>query len=80
MSKIAAQKIHPTAIPPEIDRAKNKVEFGGVFFVPRRSHVNAPRLPRITPQIDHQNTTICTSFSRKTPAKTLIHQRQKNLQ
>jgi hypothetical protein len=70
-------KVHPTAIPPEIDCAKNKVEFGGAFFVSRRSHVNAPRLPRITPQIDHQNTTICTSFSQKILAKALIHQLQK---
>jgi hypothetical protein len=58
-------------------RNANKVQFGGVFFVARRSHVKAPRLPRITPQIDHQNTTNCTPFLRKTPAKTPIPQSQK---
>jgi hypothetical protein len=36
---------------------ENKVEFGGVFFATHLARVNAPHLPRISPQIDHQNTT-----------------------
>jgi hypothetical protein len=41
--------------------------------------VNSPRLPRISPQLHHKNTTRCTRFSAKPPAKTHIHQRKKNL-
>jgi hypothetical protein len=39
--------------------------------------IKPPHLPRITPQIDHQNTTFCTSLLPKPPAKTHIYQRRK---
>jgi hypothetical protein len=42
--------------------------------------VKAPRLPRIPPQIHHQNTTFCRAFLPKPPAKTGKHHTKKLLQ
>src|SRR4051812_25949450 len=35
-------------------------------------------LPRNSPQLHHQNTTICTPLFAKTPAKTALHHSRKN--
>jgi hypothetical protein len=48
-----------------------------MFFVRGKRGVKAPRLPRNSPQLHHKKTTVCTPLFAKTPAKTLLHHRQK---
>jgi hypothetical protein len=74
----SGQKVHPNSDPSRKENhAKNKVQFGGVFFDAKLVTTKPPHLPRITPQIHHQTTTFCTSLLPKPPAKTHIHQRRK---
>jgi hypothetical protein len=56
---------------------KNKVRKCGVFFEREKVSVKSPRLPRISPQNDHQNTTFCTHFFAKPPVKHRFRPRQK---
>jgi hypothetical protein len=58
-------------------RPENKVGNRGVFFASQKRAAKAPRLPRITPQIHHENTTFCTLFFANTPAKTQFHHARK---
>ena len=39
------------------------------IFRPEKAAINAPRLPRISPQLHHKSTTFCTRFSPKPPCK-----------
>ena len=48
---------------------KNKSIIPVPFFEARKLTVSRPALPRISPQIHHQNTTFCHPFSPKTPVK-----------
>jgi ABC-type phosphonate transport system ATPase subunit len=47
-----------------------------LFIVGEKASGNSPRLPHIPPQLHHKNTTLCTRFSLKSPAKTAFHQRR----
>jgi hypothetical protein len=49
-----------------------------MFFVRGKRGVKAPRLPRNSPQLHHEKTTLCTPLFAKTPAKTPLHHRQNN--
>jgi hypothetical protein len=49
---------------------KNKVEIRGMFFTAQKQAVTAPRLPRIPPQLHHENTTPKTPIFTKHPSKT----------
>jgi hypothetical protein len=51
---------------------ENKVEIRGMFFSTQKQAINAPRLPRIPPQLHHKNTTPKTPISPKPPLKTPI--------
>jgi hypothetical protein len=67
------------SFPPQQDQfrespfGKNKLQKVGVFFAPEKVLPKAPRSPRITPQINHKNTTTKHAFSPKPPAKTPVH-------
>jgi hypothetical protein len=46
---------------------ENKVEIRGMFFSTQKQAINAPRLPRIPPQLHHKNTTPKTPILQKPP-------------
>jgi hypothetical protein len=48
----------------------NKVEIRGMFLSTKKQAINAPQLPRIPPQLHHQNTTPKTPILPKPPLKT----------
>jgi hypothetical protein len=48
------------------------------FFSAGKRGAKTPRFPRNSPQSHHQNTTTCTRFFPKTPAKTPLHHAKKN--
>jgi len=63
----------PLSLPVHPIGKKNKVENSVLFFDGQNVSVNSPRLPHISPQLHHKNTTTKRGFSQKTPAKTPIH-------
>jgi hypothetical protein len=63
---------------PKTGWSKKSFKKWHVFLRGKRG-VKAPRLPRNSPQLHHKNTTICTPFFSKTPAKTPLHQHSKKI-
>src|SRR5258707_3673356 len=66
------------AAPKRTGSKKNSSKMWQIFE-PQKRGVKAPRLPRNSPQLHHKNTTTCTPFFPKTPAKTPLHHPSKNL-
>jgi hypothetical protein len=58
--------------PPLSGNRENKVEIHGMFLAPKKQAINAPQLPRIPPQLHHQNATPKTRNLPQPPSKTPI--------
>jgi hypothetical protein len=61
----------------QIEPTQNKSRIRVLTLEPQKATANGPSLPRIPPQLHHQNTTFCNRLFPKTPVKTLQNTRLK---